>query len=119
MPYDILPYNLSDLPLSDLTLIIQYLWFKPNAKATIFFSESMTQPKHSIITRSDNKWMFHQGHSIQSKSKHKEPIQIPLPENITDLEELLDSNKLVKGWQNSKTIKQNIHAADTFEIVAR
>ena len=120
MPFNILPYNPSSQSTSNGPLLHQQ-WFKHNAKVTLFLSESMSQPKHGIIVQLGTKFHFHQGHSLKnkSKSKSKKIIQIPLPSDIQELEALIDSKKLCKGWQNQKTIIQNIKKAETFTFVAR
>ena len=121
MPFDLLPYNPSTLPRTDNSgPVIAYPWFNHKTKATLFLPESMTQPKHGIIIKDGDSWLFHQSHTLQSKSKRrKQPTQIPLPTDVHDLEQLLKSKKLAKGWHNSKTIKQQISTAETFQIVAR
>ena len=116
----ILPYNPSSDKLSDTSPSISYPWLKDKAKATLFLSNTMSQPKHGIIVRDGPQWLFHQGHSLRTKSKNrKKKVVITLPSAITDLEHLMDSKRLVSGWINSKTVLHNIETAKTFNFIAR
>ena len=122
MQFDILPYNPSSLPTDDPSgPIISHPWYRHKAKATLYLSDTMTQPKHGIIVQTGSSWHFHPGHSLQpkSKSRRKPATPIPLPSETCELEQLLRTKQLSKGWQNSKTIKQHINAAKTFQIIAR
>ena len=78
----------------------------------------MPQPKHGILIQEGDKWIFQQGHTLKPNNQKKR-TQIPLPSKIMDIERLIDSRKLSKGWQNSKTVLQNITSAKTFPFVAR
>ena len=119
-PCHILPYNPSSDKLSDTSPSISYPWLKDKAKATLFLSNTMSQPKHGIIVRDGPQWLFHQGHSLRTKSKNrKKKVVITLPSAITDLEHLMDSKRLVSGWINSKTVLHNIETAKTFNFIAR
>ena len=52
-------------------------------------------------------------HTLKPNNRKKR-TQIPPPSKITDIEHLIDSRQLSKGWQNSKTVLQNITSAETF-----
>ena len=80
MPCHILPYNPNETNQIPSTPSISNPWFKHNTKATLFLSDSMSQPKHGIILFDGKKWQFHQGHSLKNKSKsQKMKVVIPLP----------------------------------------
>ena len=116
MAFDILPYNPNSQESDGHSPLLQHPWLKHNAKVTLFLSDKMPQPKHGILVQSGNDFYFHQGHSLKnkSKSKTKKTVQIHLPPDITELEKLIDAKKLCKGWQNQKTVLQNIQNAETF-----
>ena len=117
LPHDILPYDPSNLH-GDSGPSLHHPWFKHKAKCTLFLTESMAVPKHSIIIKENDQWNFHQGHTVTSKSKTKKLVIIPLPSDFPELESLLESNHLIKGWHNSKVISQQIEQKKTFNFIA-
>ena len=119
IPFDILPYSPQASPSDSNSPLLHHTWFKHNAKVTLFQSDHMPQPKHGILVHNRNGYHFHQGHSLKSKSKMKKKIIITLPTDMQDIEHLIDSHHLCKGWQNSKTVINQINNAKTFNFVAQ
>lgn len=79
----------------------------------------MPQPKQGIILLEGTQWFFHQGQSLKSKKNRNKTIKIPLPVSPTDIEKLIESKHIAKGWQTTKTIQQNINSTETFHFIAR
>ena len=121
MSFDILPYDPStdNTNTDGLSPFLSYPWFKHNAKATVFLSDTMSQPKQGIVLQEGTNWFFHQGRSLKSKKNRTKKIKIPLPASLDDIEKLIDSKHIAKGWQTTKTMQQNINSTETFHFIAR
>ena len=119
MHFDILPYNPQTSESDGQSPLLHHPWFKHNAKVTLFQPDQMSEPKHGILVLNGTTYNFHQGHSLTSKSKTKKKPIITLPTEIPDIERLVETSHLCKGWQNSKTVLTQINNAKTFNFVAR
>ena len=92
LPYD--PDTQEDITGPSLT----HPWCKHKARCTVFLTELMAIPKHGIIVQDGKNLSVQLGHSLQSKSKSKRPVIIPLPSTDLKLNALLESGHLIEGW---------------------
>ena len=106
--HDILPYNPESLQTQTSGPSIHNPLMKHKAKCTVLLTKSMTGPTHGITVKDESNWRVLLGHTLTSKSKTKKQGSIPLPKDIDNLEQLLESGQLVKGWHNSKSVITNI-----------
>ena len=118
LPCDLLPYNPENQQ-DDTGMSLAHPWCKHKARCTIFLTESMAIPKHGIIVKDNDSWNVHLGHTLNSKSKTKKPVIIPLPTEPLELQSLLDSGHLIEGWRNSKSMLKEIKNRKTFNFIAR
>ena len=117
MSFDLLPYD-PQLEPSGLSPLLTNPWFKHNAKVTLYLTDTMPTPKHGILIQNGTNWSFQPGHTLKTNKRKKKNI-IALPTAIEDIEKLIDTKHLSSGWQNSKTVLQNVSSAETFTFIAR
>ena len=118
LPHDIIPHNPNQQE-DNSGPSLHHPWFTNKARCTLFLTESMAVPKHGTIIKNGDNWNFHQGHSLNPKSKTKRPVIIPLPTDLQELERLMETGYLVDGWKNSKSVLTNIENKKTFNFIAR